>query len=1571
MPDHLNSHAMKTATENPPHIEKPEPSRSEPSRSDQGHVRRTLNVPFLIISLALFGLLAGILYGVRAWQVGRTAVALLVRADQLEKDGQWFDAAENIQRYVQLVPTADQERVRLAMVYEKGVKTPEQRERAIGLFYRAIGTGLEDQQVPLRRKVARSLLQNHRYFEARSESEKLLSQLPGDPEVLELRAKALWGQWQTKALAREGINREPKTIAEEGTNLVIVALEDAFETKGDDIELAVALAAAYRERDLKAFAKDDRPRGPGEEVSPRTEKQRALDADECLNTLVTKRPGDVQAYLARHHYRARWGDAQGAAADIDEALKLAPNNVDVLVAAAGAARQESQRLRKTEASQEEVVRQLERSRDLYQKCLNVVGADGDHPTARLSLGDVLLALGERTQAIELWEGWLAKHESETIAVEFQTRLAAVRLEEGDLEKAKVALDQIDSSVKDLPSYVPHEAALALQLDQDLRRGLLHIKRGEPKEAIQFLQRAIVRQEQLGGVSEQSFRALFLLGGAFAELGEWKQSADAYDRATLQEPNQPLAYVAASTSWLAANGIDTAIERAEQAVRLESKAGPTCRSWFALATALLRQQLLLAPADRVWARLDEAALAAQQRADDTTLADPWRIELLLADCALARGDESQTGEQRQDEALTLLRQAEAKYPDVHGLWEALPLAYQRLGATDDADRSCNQLANLEGGGEKAALMQVRLLSMRGDPKAAESALLEGIRTRRIDAAAAEQEMVNLKLAQNDLAGGREVLESLLKQSPNNLSVLRRLADIDFESRKLDEVQRWEEAMNRCGPAGEALSLYFKIRRTLLDAKSTKDAVFLSAVQDHARLLTLRPNWAEAVALGGLIEQGQGHSEQAIQAYQRAIALGEQRITIFERLIGLLESSNRSSEAARYLSRMQSSVSLSQGLTELESTLELRRNQIDEAINVARNGVLKRPQDASAHIWLGRMLMQKKLDQEAEQSFRQAVKLKPDDLSPWNALFSYCLQTGKKEEARDILKQIESQVKLKPADLSFVLGQCYELLGDRTEAAEAYAKSVTAAPKNPIVLLRLAAFYRGSDTEKSVEFARRALQADADSVVARRTLAAVLSDRGRDDDWLEVERLLSDGSSDIAAGTQDNRFRAILLTRRGGAKNLQKAADILEELTSRPESQTDADLFMLAQLYERQARLAESPAEAQAQLDKAYGQLSTLGDRATAQPLHLIALIEFSLRRRQPENAEKWLAKLAKLVDPMNNPAPGLLAEYIRLSLAQGNTQQAEESLKILETAQPDALSCITLRARLLEKQGRSDGLQAMIEDAAKRLLTKATRPDEKAAVLQGIGDLYASLKDLPQAQKWYSDLLKASPRQFDRLVMALTEQGEIGEALKVCRKQSEAKNVVPAAIVAVSVLASDKAVASETKEGEALIEIARKAQPDNLQLLSAVATLRVIQGQSDAAESLFAEMVQKSGRDPLALNNLATLLAEKDGKQDEALKLIDRALLIAGREPGLLDTKGTILLFKGDAAAAAANLEAAAREPDADPRYRFHLALAYRDLKRTDDAKSELERAIARDLEKQILTTNERKLLTELRSQLSL
>src|SRR6478672_10454750 len=93
-------------------------------------VTRTLNVPFLIGSLAVMGVVALSAFGIQMWQVSRTAEAFLQRADQYEKESKWFEAAEYINRYLQLEPNAGQERVHLANTFAKGAKSYAQRQRA-------------------------------------------------------------------------------------------------------------------------------------------------------------------------------------------------------------------------------------------------------------------------------------------------------------------------------------------------------------------------------------------------------------------------------------------------------------------------------------------------------------------------------------------------------------------------------------------------------------------------------------------------------------------------------------------------------------------------------------------------------------------------------------------------------------------------------------------------------------------------------------------------------------------------------------------------------------------------------------------------------------------------------------------------------------------------------------------------------------------------------------------------------------------------------------------------------------------------------------------------------------------------------------------------------------------------------------------------------------------------------------------------------------------------------------------------------------------------------------------------
>ena len=99
---------------------------------------------------------------------------------------------------------------------------------------------------------------------------------------------------------------------------------------------------------------------------------------------------------------------------------------------------------------------------------------------------------------------------------------------------------------------------------------------------------------------------------------------------------------------------------------------------------------------------------------------------------------------------------------------------------------------------------------------------------------------------------------------------------------------------------------------------------------------------------------------------------------------------------------------------------------------------------------------------------------------------------------------------------------------------------------------------------------------------------------------------------------------------------------------------------------------------------------------------------------------------------------------------------------------------------------------------------------------------------------------------------------------------------------------------------------------------------------------------------------------------EALRYIDRAIEIAGPQPGLLDTKGTILLLDGKAEDAVPLLEQAAASSLTDPRYHFHLAVAYDRSGLPEKARAAYLTARKNQLTRQILTPTDQSMLDEMR-----
>src|SRR5262245_59969639 len=124
---------------------------------------------------------------------------------------------------------------------------------------------------------------------------------------------------------------------------------------------------------------------------------------------------------------------------------------------------------------------------------------------------------------------------------------------------------------------------------------------------------------------------------------------------------------------------------------------------------------------------------------------------------------------------------------------------------------------------------------------------------------------------------------------------------------------------------------------------------------------------------MIEQRQGRLEEAATAFEHAIQLGERRFSVYEQLVALLDRLNRTADAERYLSRLESQMPFSQRLTEIAANYELRRDQPEQAIQIARASVEKRPADAYAHLWLARLLLANKQLIEAETEFRKTLEL----------------------------------------------------------------------------------------------------------------------------------------------------------------------------------------------------------------------------------------------------------------------------------------------------------------------------------------------------------------------------------------------------------------------------------------------------------------------------------------------------------------------------------------------------------------------------------------------------------------------
>ena len=349
-----------------------------------------------------------------------------------------------------------------------------------------------------------------------------------------------------------------------------------------DVRLAETLANLYRQ--------DETSWEPAE-------RQRL--ADEAMNRLVAAAPNNVESYLARSAYRARYG-IEGADADLHRAQELAPEDPRVLYVSAQLAFRENK---------------LAEAAAFYEKLL---AAGPANSAAYLGLGESLAAQGELLKAVETWRRGLAVDAGNPL---LSVRLAETLLQLGRADEAQAILDDLDRILAvqiSSQNAASVEAARALQPGVNLLRARWLLQREEPFAATALLRRVTreaeprVAAEFAGNIALQAW---LLLGATYARQASWERAAAAYKQAVELSPTRTEALLGAAKAQAAVGQLDAAIRHCQTAM---AAGNSSPEAHLLLIRLLLRRQLSLDPGRRDLKIVEDALEAA-----GPVVPDAWR------------------------------------------------------------------------------------------------------------------------------------------------------------------------------------------------------------------------------------------------------------------------------------------------------------------------------------------------------------------------------------------------------------------------------------------------------------------------------------------------------------------------------------------------------------------------------------------------------------------------------------------------------------------------------------------------------------------------------------------------------------------------------------------------------------------------------------------------------------------------------------------------------------------------------------------------------------------------------------
>ncbi len=991
-------------------------------------------------------------------------------------------------------------------------------------------------------------------------------------------------------------------------------------------------------------------------------------ADRVLAELVKSNAEDFQAWLALARWHRQRGNLAAAKQDMAEAIRLAPENIDTILASFEVALAE-----KDLAAAAKMV-------DTGMK----LAADDE----RVIRAAAVLALQRQqpADAIEVLDKGLSALPGRPALL---LMLADALLQTNEIERVEQTIGRLK------------EVLGATSPAVGLLEGRVLIAQQRWLQAKEKLDRV---RPLVAGATELTRQVDLYLGQCHEQLGEFDEQLEANRRVLGDDPSSLAARVGVASALVAAGKQDEALQEFE----LVATAIPRDRLpaipqiWNPLLQLRVAAQVKRPAADRDWSTIDALLDMLQESAD---ISDA-QIALLRADVLVRKGESAA--------AVELLETAVKANPQEPQLLVALATLALR---DNDAERARAVIARAPkdlAADAGLLLIEAQLASQLPPEEATKqfdavekrAAPLPPDRLARVLSA-----LASIRIAMGQADEAERLWTAALEKTPGDprlrwtlYELARERGDLDAMRRISDDIAKALGATSPQARVAKAGALVHGVREAQKKKVSQDQAAFELTPEDRssldeARNLLIeaendRPGWAQIQIMFADIAGLRGDIPAAIDYLQRASRLGPANVGIIRQLVGLLYASNRFDEAQQAIARLGPE-GLG-GFERITAEMELRSGKIDEAVSLAERSVSSDSKNAGELLWLGQLLSRSGKTDQAEEVLQRAVEQAPDLAEAWMALFNHQFAAGKRRLAENTLDK--AAASLAAPNRQIVLAQGYEMLGRLDEAEESYRAAIAAVPEDQAAARGLASFLiRRGRLNPAKDVLRDMVAVEDDSpatktakIWARRALAQLTAESGGYK-AMEEALVILDGNkeSDGKLGPDDIALQVTLLAGRPEPASWRRAIALLETL-GRSQPLSSNQRLQLAQLRERAGRWAECRDE-----------MMSLVAAPDAQPSLVGLLIERLVEHGELSSAKSLLGKLRTT----NPDAPATLALEAKLAIAEKDRPTAVAAAKKLMPAGDlplEQIGQLLAVAKLMEELGFPKAADKVLNDYAERL-----------------------------------------------------------------------------------------------------------------------------------------------------------------------------------------------------------------------------------------------------------------------------